>query len=89
MLGEPGAGGSSTPSMVGAVKKWQKSDPEKSLETWRKLSAANSALETQFKILSKLAEENWDAYKCVINSCSIHRSEKVIYDLILLISAIK
>nr|CAN70293.1 hypothetical protein VITISV_005973 [Vitis vinifera] len=76
LLGEPGAGGSSTPSMVGAVKKWQKSDPEKSLETWRKLSAANSALETQFKILSKLAEENWDAYKCVINSCSIHRSEK-------------
>lgn len=76
LLGEPGAGGSSTPSMVGAVKKWQKSDPEKSLETWRKLSVANSALETQFKILSKLAEENWDAYKCVINSCSIHRSEK-------------
>ena len=89
MLGEPGAGGSSTPSMVGAVKKWQKSDPEKSLETWRKLSEANLALETQFNILSKLAEENWDAYESVIISCSMHRSEKVIYDLILLISAIK
>ncbi|RVW80535.1 Phosphomevalonate kinase, peroxisomal [Vitis vinifera] len=41
-----------------------------------KVVSGNSALETQFKILSKLAEENWDAYKCVINSCSIHRSEK-------------
>ncbi|CAK9173466.1 unnamed protein product [Ilex paraguariensis] len=76
LLGEPGAGGSSTPSMVGAVKKWQKSDPEKSLDTWRKLSEANSALEMQFNMLSKLAEEHWDAYTVVINSCSTLRSEK-------------
>ncbi|THG18381.1 hypothetical protein TEA_015456 [Camellia sinensis var. sinensis] len=34
--GEPGTGGSSTISMVGAVKKWQKSEPQKALETWRK-----------------------------------------------------
>uniref|UniRef100_A0A5B6ZHL2 phosphomevalonate kinase n=1 Tax=Davidia involucrata TaxID=16924 RepID=A0A5B6ZHL2_DAVIN len=76
LLGEPGSGGSSTPSMVGAVKKWQKSDLQKSLDTWRKLSAANSALESQFNMLSKLAEEHWDAYKGVINSCSMLRSEK-------------
>ncbi|QHO27377.1 uncharacterized protein DS421_7g207530 [Arachis hypogaea] len=38
LLGEPGTGGSSTPSMVGAVKKWQKFDPQKSLDTWRRLS---------------------------------------------------
>ena len=43
-LGEPGTGGSTKPSMVGAVKKWQKADPEKSQETWRKLSEANSEL---------------------------------------------
>ncbi|XLR30133.1 hypothetical protein S83_058033 [Arachis hypogaea] len=38
LLGEPGTGGSSTPSMVGAVKKWQKFDPQKSMDTWRRLS---------------------------------------------------
>ncbi|KAA8525824.1 hypothetical protein F0562_007679 [Nyssa sinensis] len=74
LLGEPGSGGSSTPSMVGAVKKWQKSDPQKSLDTWRKLSEANSALETRFNTLSKLAAEHWDAYKGIINSCSMLRS---------------
>lgn len=76
LLGEPGTGGSSTPSMVGAVKKWQKSDPQMSQETWRKLAESNSALETQFNILSKLAEEDWDAYKYVIDSCSLQKSEK-------------
>ncbi|XP_050237855.1 phosphomevalonate kinase, peroxisomal [Mercurialis annua] len=76
LLGEPGTGGSSTPSMVGAVKRWQKSDPINSQETWRKLSEANSALETQFKVLSKLAEEHWEAYKCTIDSCSMRKPEK-------------
>ncbi|KAG6788584.1 hypothetical protein POTOM_004655 [Populus tomentosa] len=76
LLGEPGTGGSSTPSMVGAVKRWQKSDPTKAEETWRKLSEANSSLEIQLNILSKLAEENWNAYKCVIDICSKQRPEK-------------
>uniref|UniRef100_A0A2P2J9D7 GHMP kinase C-terminal domain-containing protein n=1 Tax=Rhizophora mucronata TaxID=61149 RepID=A0A2P2J9D7_RHIMU len=76
LLGEPGTGGSSTPSMVGSVKKWQKSDPQKSQETWRKLSKANSELETQLNNLSRLAKEQWDVYKCVIGSCSKKRSEK-------------
>ncbi|KAF7809455.1 phosphomevalonate kinase, peroxisomal [Senna tora] len=76
LLGEPGIGGSSTPSMVGAVKKWQKSDPHKSQDIWRRLSEANSALETQLNLLSKLAKEQWDAYKCVINSCSMLRPDK-------------
>lgn len=77
LLGEPGAGGSSTPSMVGAVKKWPKSDPEKSKETWTKLSEANSALETQLNTLSKLAEKHWDEYKSLINSFSMLKPEKV------------
>nr|KJB51571.1 hypothetical protein B456_008G223300 [Gossypium raimondii] len=70
LLGEPGTGGSSTPSMVGAVKKWQKADPENSQETWRKLADANSELEIQLNMLRKLAKEHWDAYKCVIDNCS-------------------
>ncbi|KAL2234634.1 phosphomevalonate kinase, peroxisomal [Sesamum indicum] len=76
LLGEPGTGGSSTPSMVGAVKKWQKSDPQNSLETWKKLSEANSALEMHLNTLSKLAEINYDAYRSAINNCSMHTSEK-------------
>ncbi|XP_010261591.1 PREDICTED: phosphomevalonate kinase [Nelumbo nucifera] len=76
LLGEPGTGGSSTPSMVGAVKKWQASDPQKSSYTWRRLAEANSALEGQLKLLSKLAESQWEAYKCVINNCSSHRCEQ-------------
>ncbi|XP_061358277.1 phosphomevalonate kinase, peroxisomal isoform X2 [Gastrolobium bilobum] len=76
LLGEPGTGGSSTPSMVGAVKKWQKSDPQKSLDTWRRLSEANSALEMQLNLLNKLAKEQWDTYKSVIDRCSMLRSDK-------------
>ncbi|XP_062073462.1 phosphomevalonate kinase, peroxisomal isoform X6 [Humulus lupulus] len=76
LLGEPGTGGSSTPSMVGAVKKWQKSNPEKSQETWTKLSEANSALETQLNTLCKLAEEHWDEYKKLINNCGSLKPEK-------------
>nr|AYM51329.1 PMK [Matricaria chamomilla] len=76
ILGEPGSGGSSTPSMVGAVKKWQKSDPQKSKDTWNKLSEANSALVAQFNLLSKSAADSWDSYKAVITGCSMLKSEK-------------
>uniref|UniRef100_A0A7N0U066 phosphomevalonate kinase n=1 Tax=Kalanchoe fedtschenkoi TaxID=63787 RepID=A0A7N0U066_KALFE len=76
LLGEPGAGGSSTVSMVGAVKKWQKSNPESYLETWRNLSEANALLESQLSLLSKLATESWDAYKCIVGKCSVLKLEK-------------
>ncbi|XP_076896021.1 phosphomevalonate kinase, peroxisomal-like [Bidens hawaiensis] len=76
LLGEPGTGGSSTPSMVGAVKNWQKSDPQNSLHTWKELSEANATLEAKFKLLSKLAEEYWEIYRSVIYSCSMHQPEK-------------
>ncbi|KAK4375196.1 hypothetical protein RND71_005873 [Anisodus tanguticus] len=76
ILGEPGSGGSSTPSMVGAVKKWQKSDPQNSLETWRKLSEGNSALEMHLNTLCKLAERNYNVYEHVINNCSLLPAEK-------------
>lgn len=76
LLGEPGAGGSSTVSMVGAVKKWQKSDPQKALETWTKLSKANSRLETTLNLLSELAKEKYDPYKSAIERCSTLRCDK-------------
>uniref|UniRef100_A0A7C9DS86 phosphomevalonate kinase n=2 Tax=Opuntia streptacantha TaxID=393608 RepID=A0A7C9DS86_OPUST len=76
LLGEPGSGGSSTPSMVGAVKGWQKSDPEKSRYIWTKLSETNSLLEKQLNKLSELAEEQGETYERVINRCSIYKSDK-------------
>ncbi|XP_077237834.1 phosphomevalonate kinase, peroxisomal-like isoform X2 [Tasmannia lanceolata] len=76
LLGEPGSGGSSTPSMVGSVKRWKISDPEKSQETWIRLAEANSMLEMQLKLLSKFAEEQWETYKFVVESCSRCTYEK-------------
>ncbi|KAG9441558.1 hypothetical protein H6P81_017412 [Aristolochia fimbriata] len=76
LLGEPGSGGSSTPSMVGAVKQWQKSDPQGSLETWKRLGEANSKLEMQLKLLKKFAEDDFATYKYIIGICSHHTSEK-------------
>ncbi|XP_042488317.1 phosphomevalonate kinase, peroxisomal-like isoform X2 [Macadamia integrifolia] len=73
LLGEPGTGGSSTPSMVGAVKKWQISEPQKAQDTWRRLTEGNSKLELQLSMLSKLAEEHWDTYKYVLNKCSEYK----------------
>lgn len=69
LLGEPGTGGSSTPSMVGSVKRWQKSDPEKSKDTWSKLATANLTLENQLRILKRLSEDHWEAYESVVRSC--------------------
>ena len=71
MLGEPGTGGSSTPSMVGAVKQWQKIAPEESRETWKILAEANSLVEDQFKALSQLAEEEWEVYRDTVIRCSV------------------
>lgn len=65
--------------MVGAVKRWQTSDPQKALETWKKLAEANSALEMQLKILSKFAEEQWDMYRFIIRNCSEYTYDKVIF----------
>uniref|UniRef100_A0A0A9G9S8 Uncharacterized protein n=1 Tax=Arundo donax TaxID=35708 RepID=A0A0A9G9S8_ARUDO len=70
LLGEPGTGGSSTPSMVGSVKQWQKSDPQKSKDTWSKLGIANSVLENELRNLNKLSEDHWEAYESIVRSCS-------------------
>lgn len=65
--------------MVGAVKRWQTSDPLKALETWRKLADENSALEMQLKMLIETAKEQWDTYRFVIGSCSKYTYDKVIF----------
>lgn len=76
LLGEPGSGGSSTPSMVGSVKQWQKVDPEKFLETWTSLASANAKFEAQLKLLNKFAHEQRVIYKHMIGLCSSSSHEK-------------
>ncbi|KAJ3678722.1 hypothetical protein LUZ60_002525 [Juncus effusus] len=76
ILGEPGTGGSSTPSMVGSVKNWQKSDPINSQIIWQKLADSNSLLESHLKNLTKLSESHFDSYKSVITTCSSHPYHK-------------
>lgn len=63
--------------MVGSVKQWQKSDPQKSAETWTRLANANSMLELELNKLNKFALEQRDSYKHVISSCSGYLHEKV------------
>lgn len=63
--------------MVGSVKQWQKSDPQKSKETWSKLGIANPVLENQLRNLNKLAEDHWEAYESVLRSCSRLTCSKV------------
>lgn len=65
-------------SMVGAVKKWQKSDPTSYLETWKNLSEANALLESQLNLLSRLAVETWDEYQLVFAKCCTLKPEKVL-----------
>lgn len=75
LLGEPGTGGSSTPSMVGAVKKWQKSDPQKSKDAWTKLSYANSALKKQLNLLRKL-ELNMQMHINAVSTVAVFTNRK-------------
>lgn len=77
LLGEPGSGGSSTPSMVGSVRQWQKSDPKSSLEIWTRLADANAKLEAQLNLLNKYAREQWVIYKHIMGSCSSSAHLKV------------
>ncbi|EPS74060.1 5-phosphomevalonate kinase, partial [Genlisea aurea] len=70
LLGEPGSGGSSTPSMVGAVKKWRNVDPHNSTETWNKIAELNTSLELHLVELKKLAENDFSSYGSVIKNCS-------------------
>eukprot|EP01018_Ginkgo_biloba_P035945 Gb_31215 [translate_table: standard] len=76
LLGEPGYGGSCTPSMVGAVQSWRKRDPQNSQEIWKRLAEANADVERQLLLLKHMAQEQEEIYKNVLESCSTQLSEK-------------
>eukprot|EP00898_Chlorokybus_atmophyticus_P004243 jgi/Chlat1/481/Chrsp103S01087 len=70
MVGEPGWGGTSTPSMVGAVQRWRTSQPAEAAKLWTALASTNTTIES---LLCKLQEEaaGWsDAYSAVITACA-------------------
>ncbi|XP_057830944.2 phosphomevalonate kinase, peroxisomal isoform X1 [Cryptomeria japonica] len=76
LLGEPGYGGSCTPSMVGAVQSWRKRDSQNSQVIWKKLAEANMSVERELLFLKHIAEEQPENYKKVIENCSKISAEK-------------
>jgi len=76
ILGEPGYGGSCTPSMVGAVQSWRKKDPQNSQVIWKKLAEANAAVERELLSLKHIAQEQEQIYQNVLENCSRILAEK-------------
>eukprot|EP00252_Welwitschia_mirabilis_P002006 TRINITY_DN11964_c0_g1_i1.p1 TRINITY_DN11964_c0_g1~~TRINITY_DN11964_c0_g1_i1.p1 ORF type:complete len:570 (+),score=112.74 TRINITY_DN11964_c0_g1_i1:178-1710(+) len=76
ILGEPGYGGSSTPSMVREVQSWRKRDPENSQILWKRLAEANSAVERGLLSLKHFSKDHEKIYKLVLENCSNVLPEK-------------
>ncbi|KAG0591706.1 hypothetical protein KC19_1G194900 [Ceratodon purpureus] len=75
IVGEPGFGGSHTPSMVGAVQTWRKRDPVKAEPVWAALAEANLSVEKGLLRL-KDAFESGEAYKSTLQACSTSSADK-------------
>lgn len=77
IVGEPGFGGSHTPSMVGAVQNWRKNAPENAQRVWEALINANRAVEAGFLHIFQMAKMHKDAYDYVLTLCGTLPAEKV------------
>lgn len=77
MLGEPGVGGSSTPSMVGAVQNWRKQFGESALKIWESLAQGNRDVENGLKLLSKFSVHSLQSYDRALEICSQSNSSNV------------
>ncbi|KAH7277850.1 hypothetical protein KP509_38G011400 [Ceratopteris richardii] len=69
IVGEPGFGGSHTPSMVGAIQRWRKSDPVKAEALWSELGHCNTEVEKWLSVLKKLAKDNAHEYETTLQAC--------------------
>eukprot|EP00271_Cylindrocystis_brebissonii_P000997 TRINITY_DN11231_c0_g1_i1.p1 TRINITY_DN11231_c0_g1~~TRINITY_DN11231_c0_g1_i1.p1 ORF type:complete len:603 (-),score=108.99 TRINITY_DN11231_c0_g1_i1:370-2178(-) len=70
MLGDVCSGGSSTPSMVGAVQRWRKNEGEQAARTWASLAAANQKVEESLRTLLRMAQgKSKDGYTAVLQKC--------------------
>eukprot|EP00249_Psilotum_nudum_P018359 c26763_g1_i1 orf=217-1722(+) len=76
VIGEPGAGGSHTPSMVGAVQRWRKDNPEKASVLWSQLAQANLDVEKGMLQLKQIAESDAIKYRWIIESCQKYSPEQ-------------
>ena len=77
MVGEPGRGGTSTPSMVGAVNRWRKQSEGEANALWTELAEANRKVEEILTKLSKLACESRTRYDKVLEMCIHETSSQV------------
>ncbi|CAM6083261.1 unnamed protein product [Calypogeia fissa] len=75
IIGEPGYGGSHTPSMVGAVMTWRKKDPEQD-KVWSAIAKANKGVEAGLSHLNYLAQNHEEAYHAAVNLCSTSRAQE-------------
>lgn len=69
IVGEPGFGGSHTPSMVGAIQNWRKKQPEKAQYLWSELGQANMNVEKGLLEMKQIAKDNEDGYRMALESC--------------------
>ncbi|CAI5467340.1 unnamed protein product [Closterium sp. Yama58-4] len=67
VLGEPGTGGTATPSMLSAVIKWRKQSPDEAEPIWNGLKKANAAVAAALSHLSLLARTHPDAFSTTLN----------------------
>ncbi|KAI5081909.1 hypothetical protein GOP47_0001652 [Adiantum capillus-veneris] len=69
IVGEPGFGGSHTPSMVGAIQRWRKSFPQKANALWSELGQSNMDVERSLSALKMIAKDKVNEYKSVLQVC--------------------
>ncbi|CAI5956033.1 unnamed protein product [Closterium sp. NIES-64] len=67
VLGEPGTGGTATPSMLSAVMKWRRQSPGEAEPIWEGLKEANAAVSAALSHLSLLARTHPDAFSTTLN----------------------
>lgn len=77
IIGEPGFGGSHTPSMVGAIQNWRKTQPQEAQILWSNLQQSNTNVESGLLQLKTIAKEHIDEYKSAINACEQESAEQV------------
>ena len=78
IIGEPGFGGSHTPSMVGAIQSWRKTLPQEAELLWSKLQQSNTDVESGLRQLKTIAKEHFREYKSAIEACEKETAEQVL-----------
>lgn len=76
IVGEPGFGGSHTPSMVGAIQRWRKADPQKAEAVWTELGQFNTDVERGLFSLKTLAKDHVQEYESALECCDDSTAEQ-------------